>query len=51
MEFAVRGNMLDLAVGVIIGGAFNSLVKSLVDNIIMPILSLVVGKIVLAIGL
>ena len=44
-EFAVRGNMLDLAVGVIIGGAFNSLVKSLVDNIIMPILSLVVGKI------
>ena len=44
-EFAVRGNMLDLAVGVIIGGAFNSLVTSLVDNIIMPILSLVVGKI------
>ena len=44
-EFAVRGNMLDLAVGVIIGGAFNSVVTSLVDNIIMPILSLVVGKI------
>ena len=33
-KFAVRGNMLDLAVGVIIGGAFNSLVTSLVENII-----------------
>ena len=43
-KFAVRGNMLDLAVGVIIGGAFNSLVSSLVDNVIMPILSLVVGR-------
>ena len=45
-KFAVRGNMLDLAVGVIIGGAFNSLVSSLVDNVIMPILSLVVGRLV-----
>lgn len=43
-KFAVRGNMLDLAVGVIIGGAFNSLVSSLVDNVIMPILSLVVER-------
>lgn len=43
-KFAVRGDMLDLAVGVIIGGAFNSLVSSLVDNVIMPILSLVVGR-------
>ena len=43
-KFAVRGNMLDLAVGVIIGGAFNPLVSSLVDNVIMPILSLVVGR-------
>lgn len=43
-KFAVRGNMLDLAVGEIIGGAFNSLVSSLVDNVIMPILSLVVGR-------
>lgn len=42
--FALRGNMLDLAVGVIIGGAFNSLVTSLVDNIIMPLLSLVIGR-------
>ena len=44
-EFALKGNMIDLAIGVIIGGAFNSLVTSLVENIIMPILSLVTGKI------
>lgn len=44
-KFALRGNMLDLAVGVIIGGAFNSLVTSLVDNIIMPLISLVTGKV------
>ena len=44
-EFALKGNMIDLAVGVIIGGAFNSLVTSLVENISMPILSLVTGKI------
>ena len=44
-EFALKGNMIDLAVGVIIGGAFNSLVTSLVENIIMPILSLVTCKI------
>lgn len=44
-EFALKGNMIDLAVGVIIGGAFNSLVKSLTDNLIMPVLSLITGKI------
>lgn len=44
-EFALRGNMLDLAVGVIIGGAFNSIVKSLVDDVIMPLISLFTGKI------
>ena len=44
-EFALKCNMIDLAVGVIIGGDFNSLVTSLVENIIMPILSLVTGKI------
>ncbi len=44
-EFALKGNMLDLAVGVIIGGAFNSIVKSLVDDIIMPFISLFTGKI------
>ena len=44
-EFALKGNMIDLAVGVIIGGAFNALVKSLTDNLIMPVLSLITGKI------
>lgn len=44
-KFALRGNMIDLAVGVIIGGAFNALVTSLVNDIIMPILSLLTGKI------
>lgn len=43
-EFAIKGNMIDLAVGVIIGGAFNALVTSLVDNIIMPLISIVAGK-------
>lgn len=44
-EFAIKGNMIDLAVGVIIGGAFNGLVTSLVDNMIMPVLTLLTGKI------
>lgn len=44
-EFALKGNMLDLAVGVIIGGAFNGLVSSLVEHVVMPVLSLVTGKI------
>ena len=39
-KFALRGNMIDLAVGIIIGGAFSSIVSSLVNDIIMPILSL-----------
>ncbi|HIT64153.1 MAG TPA: large conductance mechanosensitive channel protein MscL [Candidatus Ventrimonas merdavium] len=43
-DFALKGNMIDLAVGVIIGGAFNGLVSSLVENVIMPVLSLFVGK-------
>lgn len=42
--FALKGNMLDLAVGMIIGTAFNSIVKSLVDDIFMPVLSLFTGK-------
>lgn len=40
-EFAVKGNVVDLAVGVIIGGAFSKIVSSLVNDIIMPLLSLV----------
>ncbi|WP_456412605.1 large-conductance mechanosensitive channel protein MscL [Thiolapillus sp.] len=35
-EFAVKGNMVDMAVGIIIGGAFGTIVKSLVDDVIMP---------------
>jgi large conductance mechanosensitive channel len=43
-KFALKGNMIDLAVGVIIGGAFNALVSSLVNDIIMPALSIFTGK-------
>ena len=42
-EFAMKGNVIDLAVGVIIGGAFGKIVSSLVDDIIMPVVSLIVG--------
>ncbi len=44
-EFAIKGNMIDLAVGMIIGAAFNALVSSLVNDIIMPVLGLLTGKI------
>ncbi|MDI9442231.1 MAG: large-conductance mechanosensitive channel protein MscL [Firmicutes bacterium] len=44
-EFALRGNVVDLAVGVIVGGAFGKIVTSLVNDIIMPLLGLVVGRI------
>lgn len=43
-KFALKGNMLDLAVGVIIGGAFNGLISSLVNYIIMPLLGIFTGK-------
>jgi large conductance mechanosensitive channel len=42
-EFALRGNMIDLAIGVIIGAAFGAIVSSLVDDIFMPIIGLIVG--------
>ena len=42
-KFAMRGNVIDLAVGVVIGGAFKKIVASLVADIIMPIVSLAVG--------
>jgi large conductance mechanosensitive channel len=42
-EFAVKGNVMDLAVGVIIGAAFGKIVGSLVDDIIMPIVSTIFG--------
>ncbi|WP_199053841.1 large conductance mechanosensitive channel protein MscL [Aquitalea sp. ASV15] len=44
-EFAVKGNVIDLAVGVVIGGAFGSIVKSLVDDVIMPPIGLLVGNV------
>lgn len=47
-KFALRGNVIDLAVGVIIGGAFGKIVTSLVNDIIMPILGIFTGKINLA---
>ena len=42
-EFIMRGNMLDLAVGVIIGGAFGAIITSLVNNILMPLIGLALG--------
>lgn len=44
-KFAIKGNMLDLAVGMIIGSAFNKIVSSFVNDMIMPLLGLLVGKI------
>jgi large conductance mechanosensitive channel len=44
-EFALRGNVIDLAIGVIIGAAFNGLVQSIVNDIIMPIIGRVTGGI------
>lgn len=43
-EFAVKGNVIDLAVGVIIGAAFGKIVDSLVSDVIMPVVGLVFGK-------
>lgn len=43
-EFAVKGNVVDLAVGVIIGGAFGKIVDSVVSDLIMPIVGLIFGK-------
>lgn len=42
-EFAIKGNMMDLAIGVIIGGAFNKIIDSLVKDIIMPLISVITG--------
>ena len=43
--FIAKGNVMDLAVGVIIGGAFSAIVTALVENIITPVISLVTGKV------
>lgn len=42
-EFAMRGNVMDMAVGVIIGGAFGKIVSSLVDDVIMPVIGVLTG--------
>jgi large conductance mechanosensitive channel len=44
-EFAMKGNVIDLAVGVVIGGAFGAIVGAVVDNIIMPLVGIITGGI------
>jgi large conductance mechanosensitive channel len=44
-DFAFKGNMLDLAVGVIIGGAFGKVITSIVNDLVMPMVGLLVGKV------
>ena len=44
-EFIMRGNVMDMAVGVIVGGAFGAIVNSLVNDVVMPVISLATGKI------
>ena len=44
-EFAMRGNIMDLAIGVVIGGAFQKIVNSLVNDIIMPAISVITGRV------
>ena len=44
-EFALKGNIMDMAIGVVIGGAFQKIVNSLVNDIIMPVISVLIGKV------
>jgi len=44
-EFAMRGNVLDMAIGIIIGGAFGTIVKSLVDDVMMPPIGMLLGHV------
>lgn len=44
-KFAIKGNVMDLAIGVIIGGAFGKIVTSLVNDMIMPVLGVLIGKV------
>lgn len=44
-DFAIKGNMIDLAIGVIIGAAFGAIVSSVVDDIFMPLIGLIIGGI------
>jgi large conductance mechanosensitive channel len=50
-EFAMKGNVMDMAVGVIIGGAFGKIVTSLVDDVLMPVISKLTGGLDFANGL
>lgn len=43
-EFAIKGNAFDMAVGVIIGGAFGTIVNSLIEDLIMPVVAALIGK-------
>jgi large conductance mechanosensitive channel len=43
-EFAMKGNVLDMAVGIIIGAAFGTIIKSLVDDVLMPPIGLLPGN-------
>ena len=43
-EFAVKGNVMDLAVGVIIGGAFGKIIDSVVNDLVMPLVATIIGK-------
>ena len=44
-DFAMRGNVMDMAVGVIIGGAFGKIVSSLVDDVLMPLVGMITGNV------
>lgn len=44
-EFALKGNIIDMSIGVIVGGAFSKIINSMVSDIIMPLISLAIGKI------
>ena len=44
-EFAMRGNVVDMAVGIIIGASFGTIVKSLVDDVLMPVIGLLMGNV------
>jgi len=44
-EFALKGSVMDMAVGIIIGGVFTPIVKSLVDDLLMPVLGLLLGRV------
>ena len=44
-EFIMRGNVMDMAVGVIVGGAFSSIINSRVNDVLMPVISLATGKV------